>query len=72
MKKQDIEEKVIDLINGNLSKNEKEKLIEELKESGYSIEEIEELKRLYDELDETEAALTILTGKDIKRVSLLT
>jgi hypothetical protein len=52
MKKQDRDEKLFDLINGNLSPGQKEEVEAGLIESGISVEEIESLKRFYNRLDE--------------------
>ena len=54
MKNKYLEEKMVDLINGKLSGEEKEELFSELENSGFSLDELEELKRIYNSLDEIE------------------
>jgi hypothetical protein len=53
MKKQDHNEKFIDLINGKLSPGKEEEVKAALIESGISVEEVESLKSFYQHLDDS-------------------
>lgn len=53
MENKHLEERIIDLINGRLPDDEKEKLLSQLREFGYDVHGIEELKKLYDAFEDT-------------------